>query len=96
VPAPASPLWAAVQPVADMEKGGPAQGRPDNTPEGSLLQPGDIPCDYCGQAAAVWYVSTSVPAPLEVRSRLVCDRHLASAKAVVGDQGRPVTVTPLR
>ena len=78
------------------ERTGPlGEDRSDST-EPIVLQPGDIPCDYCGQAAAVWYVSTSVPAPLEVRSRLVCDRHLASAKAVVGDQGRPVTVTPLR
>lgn len=54
-----------------------------------------IPCDSCGSAPAVWYVSTPDPAPLLVRSRWACARHRASAEAVVGDGGRTVTVTAL-
>lgn len=83
--------------MAEKEEDGPAQGSPDNTTSsGSVPPPGDIPCDYCSwNAVAVWYITTSVNAPLEVCSRLVCDRHLGPAKAVVGSQGRPVTVSPL-
>jgi hypothetical protein len=54
-----------------------------------------IPCDYNPADRALWYVATTDPAPVLVRSRFVCQRHRTQAEAVVGDGGRAVTVSAI-